>query len=72
MSASQDDLVAQVLGEVVPIGSTAQEQELGAAVARHVSGWRPQPIADPDVAAELASMADACPTCGRPYDKEAP
>jgi hypothetical protein len=70
---SDDDLIAQVLGAVVPIGTTARELELGEAVSRHVAATsRIERSADPEVVASLASMSEACPTCGRAYDKGAP
>jgi hypothetical protein len=71
---NQDDLVAEALGEVIPIGAapTARELELGEAVARHVSNRSVvERTPDPEVAANLASMSKTCPTCGRAYDEGA-
>ena len=70
--SKQDDLVAEALGQVVPINTTAREIELGEAVARHVAARsRVTPPPDPDLEEKLAAMRDTCPTCGRAYDEGA-
>jgi hypothetical protein len=52
------DEIADVLGQVVEIGPTVQEAELGAAVSRHVSGRSPErPSPDPEALATLRSFA---------------
>ena len=64
--SDQHEVIAQVLGQVVELGPTVQEADLGAAVSRHVSnqpGRRPPP--DPETAAALRALAnDPSPVLG--------
>jgi hypothetical protein len=55
MSSFSDEVLADVLGQVVEIGPTPQEADLGAAVSRHVSNRRPAPAppGDPGTVAAL-------------------
>lgn len=69
---SEPDDIADVLAQVVEIGPTPQQAELGAAVSRHLSARPalPPPAANAETVAALrAAAADPtrCPTCGRPY-----
>lgn len=54
------DEIAGVLDQVVDLGPTPREQQLGAAVKDHVTG-RPEPRREPDedTAAALRALADA-------------
>ncbi len=54
--------IADVLGQVVEIGHSPAETELGAAVSRHVSNRRPAPASPGD--SETVAALRARPTLG--------
>lgn len=62
---SQHDEIASVLGQVVELGPTGRQTELGEAVSRHVSA-RPAPgrRPDPETAAALRALAHDPPVAG--------
>jgi hypothetical protein len=65
-----EDEIAKVLDQVVDIGPTPQEAELGAAVLRHVSANRPTSRGpDPDTIAALRQLA-ARPPVDEPAEAE--
>lgn len=63
--SDQAGQIAAVLGQVVELGPTRQESELGEAVSRHVSA-RPAPgrRPDPETAAALQALANDPPALG--------